>query len=172
MKRLASLVLLLLLACPQAGFAGDLTLSFADPAWNGKVIPSGQICKKFGGNGSAPSISVAGIPTEADALVLEFSDKNSSTMNYGGHGKVGYRIAPGSGTVVVPSFAGETFTLPEGFFLISKHKGWSEPGAYLPPCSGGKSNKYYVTVKAVKLESEDGMSFKTLAEEMLTLGFY
>ncbi len=172
MKRLACLALLLLLTCPQAGLAGDLTLSFADPAWNGKSVPSGQICKKFGGNGSAPSISVAGIPAEADALVLEFSDRSHSPMNHGGHGKVGYRITPGAGTVVVPSFAGETFTLPEGFFLISKHKGWSEPGAYLPPCSGGQSNKYVVTVKAVKLESEDGKSFKTLAEEMLSLGYY
>jgi len=172
MKRLACLALLLLLAWPQASLAGDLTLSFADPAWNGKSIPTGQICKKFGGNGSSPSLTVAGIPAEADALVLEFSDRSYGPMNHGGHGKVGYRIAPGAGTVVAPSFAGETFTLPAGYFLISKHKGGGEPGAYLPPCSGGKSNKYYVTVKAVKLESEDGTSFKTLAEEMLTLGFY
>lgn len=56
--------------------------------------------------------------------------------------------------------------------MISKHKGWSEPGAYLPPCSGGTKNKYYVTVKAVKLESEDGKSYKKLADESLTLGFY
>ena len=74
--------------------------------------------------------------------------------------------------MVVPSFAGETLTLPEGFFLISKQKGGGAAGAYLPPCSGGRSNKYYVTVRAVKLESEDGTSFKKLASEQLTMGYY
>lgn len=172
MKRFVVFALFAALAAPQGAFAGDLTLGFADAAWNGKRIPSTQICKKFGGNGATPALKVEGIPAEADALVLEFSDRTYSPMNNGGHGKIGFRIAPGAGTVVVPSVPGETFTLPEGFFMVSAHKGWSDPGAYLPPCSGGKGNKYSVTVKAVKLESQDGKNFKTLADENLTLGFY
>lgn len=172
MKHLACLALFMSLALPHSALAEDLKLNFADPAWTGKSIPSGQICKKFGGNGATPALRVENIPAEADAIVLEFSDKSYGPMNDGGHGKIGFRITPGAGSVVVPSFAGETFTLPEGFFLISKHKGWSDPGAYLPPCSGGQSNKYYVTVKAVKLESEDGKSFKKLASELLVMGFY
>jgi len=172
MKRLACLALLLTLTWPLSSLAADLKLSFSDPAWDGSRIPAGQICKKFGGSGSAPSITVEGIPAEANALVLEFSDKDYAPMNHGGHGKIGFKIVAGTAKVVVPSFAGETFTLPEGFTMISKHKGWSEPGAYLPPCSGGSKNKYYVTVKAVKLESEDGKSYKTLADGDLTLGYY
>lgn len=31
--------------------AGDLILSFADPAWDGRKIPPNQHCRKFGGDG-------------------------------------------------------------------------------------------------------------------------
>lgn len=115
MKKLLGLLTLLVLALPLTSIAGDFKITFSDPAWDGKSIPSGQICKKFGGNGATPSITVSGVPAEADAIVLEFSDKDDSKMNNGGHGKIGYRITPGAAQVIVPSFPGETFTLPEGF---------------------------------------------------------
>ncbi|MBU1231188.1 MAG: hypothetical protein KKA55_08790 [Proteobacteria bacterium] len=172
MKRLACLALLLTLACPLAGLAADLQVSFADPAWNGEKIPAGQICKKFGGSGSTPPITVENIPPEADAIVLSFCDRSYSPMNHGGHGVIAYRIAPGSAKVVVPAFPGETFDVPEGFLMLRKHQGWSTPGAYLPPCSGGNGNRYDVEVSAAKLESEDGKSRKELVTKKLTLGYY
>ena len=45
---------------------------------------------------------------------------------------------------------------------------WSSPG-YLPPCSGGRGNKYEAEVYAVILEGND---YKEIAEGEITLGRY
>lgn len=174
MKRIACLVLLLTLACPLASLADDFKAAFTDPAYNTKSIPKENICTWRGGQGASVSFTVSGIPAGADALVFEYSDKDDRGMNNGGHGKIGFRIAPGTASVVVPSFPGEVMTLPEGFFLIAPHKAESrvsKPGAYLAPCSN-YGNKYLVQIKAVKLESEDGKKYSTLTSSSMTLAIY
>jgi hypothetical protein len=115
---------------------------------------------------------VEGIPAGADALVLEFSDKDYAPLSRGGHGKIGFVIAPGAARAEVPAMPGETFTLPEGFFHIDGHHGWSDAGAHLPPCSGGQSHKYFVTVKAVQRDPANAKAYKELASTQLVLGFY
>ena len=151
----------------------ELKISFADSKWNGKEIPNGQQCGKFGGNASTPQLIVGNIPPEANALVMEYSDRNSRRMNNGGHGKIGYRIKSGSHQVVIPSVPGHTFDLPKDFFLIAAHKNpaWDKAGAYMPPCSGGKGNLYVVEVKAVH-DAPDGQDSLILGQGILTLGRY
>lgn len=152
---------------------GSLTVSLADPAWNGKKVLADQVCNKFGGNqASSPMLTVEGIPAEADALVLSFNDESYTPMDKGGHGIV--RFAHNKGvTAQVPAVPGETDSLPSGLNVVTKHRGtgWSGTGgAYLPPCSGGRGNTYSIDVSAVKT-SPDGASV-TLAKGKIVMGKY
>src|SRR5688500_18097487 len=135
------------LAAPVAALEAKL----ADDAWDGVEVPEGQQCQKFGGKGLSPALAVSGIPNGASHLVLEWSDRTYPPMDKGGHGKVAYAIESGKTEVTVPSVPGHTVELPSGFSVVEQHKAptWDKPGAYLPPCSGGRGNSYYVTVKAV-----------------------
>ena len=166
------MVLLSLLTVNSYASSMSLSVSLADPAWDGKNVPVGQQCKKFGGEGSTPFLNVNQIPSGTNAIIMEYSDRTHRPMDCGGHGKFGYRILPGSSSVKVPSVAGHTFDLPQGFFLIEAHRAprWDREGAYLSPCSGGKGNDYYVTVKAVK-EVDDDVR-EVLAETEVLLGRY
>lgn len=149
-----------------------LHLELADKDWNGERIPDGQQCLREGGiNPSTPSILVANIPAGTVALILEFSDRDFYPMNNGGHGKVGFVIEEGASEVLIPSILGNTFDLSEDFFIVQEHlTSIGEPGAYMPPCSGGGNHEYYVTVKAVdKIESEN---FGLLGYGILELGIY
>lgn len=175
-----------LTACGGGGGGGSnstdadldaLKVAHADPAWDGESVPVGQQCLMHGGvDPSTPSIQVSNIPSGSDAIILEFSDRNSVQMNNGGHGKVGFIIATGTIDAVVPPIPGQTFILPPGFYLIQEHRAAAlfsfTAGAYMPPCSGGIGNSYYVTVKAVKLVSADGKTFTLLDESILELGRY
>ena len=147
--RISLFLSLTLLAIPA--LSAELELSFVDSAWDGDLVPDGQQCQKFEGRGATPEIKVSGIPSGANALILEFSDRSYKPMDDGGHGKLGYEIEPGAGEVTIPSVAGHTTDLPEGFYVVAEHQApnWDKAGAYLPPCSGGRGNSYYVTVKAV-----------------------
>jgi len=120
----------------------DLTVSFADPAWDGKNIPAGQQCPDFGGQG--------------------------------GQGRIGYRFAPGTETLTLPSVPGNTFDLPEPFFVIAAHRKpfQSKPGAYLPPCSGGRGDLYYLLVKAIWIPESPEMEAEVLGQGKLFLGRY
>lgn len=150
-----------------------LTVSLADPAWNGKKIPADQVCKKFGSTqASSPMLTVEGIPAEADALVLSFNDETYGPMDKGGHGIVRLAINK-SATAQVPAVSGETDTLPTGMSVVTKHRGtgWSGTGgAYLPPCSGGRGNTYSIDVSAVKT-SADGSS-TSLGKGKIVMGKY
>jgi hypothetical protein len=153
----------------------DLEISFTDSLWNGKKVPAGQQCSRFGGNGATPPLMVKNIPAGANALIMEYSDRDSQYryMDNGGHGKIGYNITPGTKQVTIPSVPGHTFDLPKGFFLVSAHQApnWDKAGAYMPPCSGGKENLYYVTVKAV-YDAPEGKESQLLGKGRLTLGRY
>jgi hypothetical protein len=153
-----------------------LRAEFADSEWNGSSVPSGQQCSYHGGtNPSTPQILVSDIPEGSTAIVLEFSDRDWGPMDNGGHGKIGYTVDEGTSEVLIPTVRANTFNLPDGFFLVREHQGPAsagEPGAYMPPCSGGLSNAYYVTIKAVELVAIEEGTFNEIEETILELGRY
>jgi len=57
---------------------------------------------------------------------------------------------------------------------VAAHQGssWDTAGAYMPPCSGGMGNRYYVTVNAVYQASPESKEFKLLGQAVLELGKY
>jgi hypothetical protein len=138
-------------------------------------VPVGQQCNKFGGNGATPSLMVKNIPNGVNALIMEYSDRDSEYryMDNGGHGKIGYMIMSGTKQIIIPSVPGHSFDLPKGFFLVSAHQApnYDKAGAYMPPCSGGKGHLYYVPVKSV-YDAPEGKESQRLGEGQLTLGKY
>ena len=150
-----------------------LDISFADPIWGGKKVPKGQQCNRFGGKGSTPRLIVKNIPSGTNSIIMEYSDRSYDMMDNGGHGKIGYRIPKGATEITVPSVPGHSFDLPEGFFLVAAQRNpqWDRGGAYLPPCSGGMGNYYYVTVKAV-YDAPKGEESKLLGKGKIGLGTY
>lgn len=154
--------------------AADLDASFADPAWDGKKIPKGQQCTKFGGGGGTPALRVENIPAEANAVIVEFNDRNYQPLSWdGGHGKIGFWIEAGSTAATLPSVPGETKDLPEGSFVEKRNRAtgaYARPG-YLPPCSGGRGHRYFAVVKAVN-KVEGKRKPEVLAEAKLQLGRY
>jgi hypothetical protein len=162
----------ILLINTSAYAANTLNASLIDSAWNSKKVPDGQQCEKFGGNGSTPKIRVHDIPSGTNAIIMEYSDRSYQPMDLGGHGKFAYRIKDNVSEIDVPSVIGHTFRLPESFFLIEAQRApsWDKAGAYLPPCSGGKGNEYYVTIKAVK--EIDGGIREVLGQTEVSLGQY
>ena len=159
----------------KAPEAAGLKAAFADALWDGKAVPDGQQCQKFGGKDPAtPALTVSNIPAEANAIIMEYGDRNYEHMNHGGHGKIGYRIEAGTSEASIPSVPGHSLEVPEGFFVVAAHKApsWDTEGAYLPPCSGGKGNRYGVTVKAVSQSAAEGAEAKVLGEVDLSFGKY
>ncbi len=153
--------------------ADDLVLSFTNPAWLASGIPEGQQCNRFKGiNPQSPELVIKDIPEDATAIVLEFSDRTFANMNNGGHGKVGYKIPKGTKEVTIPRIQGHTTELPESFFIVAEHRapGWDTAGAYLPPCSGGRGNQYFIDVKAVVLSGTDVSNI--LAEASIQMATY
>lgn len=153
--------------------AQALVAELADPAWDGKVVPKGMQCQKFGGdNPRTPALMISDIPLGTNVLIFEYSDRSHQPMDNGGHGKMGYALNQADSTSIwVPQLAGHSFALPKGFFMIEAHRNpnWDKAGAYMPPCSGGRNNSYYVTVKAAQIKDD---LLKVQAETVLELGKY
>lgn len=144
----------------------------ADPSWDGEWVPKGMQCQKFGGDGPrTPGLVVSDIPQGTNVLIFEYSDRSHQPMDNGGHGKFGYALNNQTGTAWIPQVSGHSFDLPKGFFLIEAHRNpkWDKAGAYMPPCSGGKKNSYYVKVKAAQIK-DDQLEIK--AKSVLELGKY
>ena len=152
---------------------GDLVVEFADPAWDGKMIPLGQHCKKFGGNGATPPLTVSNIPAEANAIIVEFNDRDYQPLSKnGGHGKIGFDIDTGINSVTLPAVPGGTNEMPEGVWLVKKNRAtgaWRSKG-YLPPCSGGRKNQYEAIVHAVEKTSKK--EFNKISKAKIVLGKY
>lgn len=158
---------------PVAENLPSLKVSFADPAWTGKAIPSGQHCQLLGGKGATPALKIENIPAGANAVIVEFNDLSYAPLsNNGGHGKIGYWIKGNSATLV--SVPGDTDKLPEGAFLEAKANasGKYASSGYLPPCSGGRGNTYAAEVKAVYKAKSEKEESKLLAIGKITLGTY
>jgi len=143
-----------------------LIVSFVDPIWDGIRIPAGQQCTAYGGNGASPRLLIKNIPSGANVLIMEYSDKTYPPMDNGGHGVIGCRLHRGTKEITIPSIAARAKDLPEGFFLVAP---MDTP--YAAPCSGGIGNLYYVTVKAV-YEAPQGKESKLLAKSVVNLGEY
>jgi phosphatidylethanolamine-binding protein (PEBP) family uncharacterized protein len=153
---------------------GNLNIRFTEKKWDGKKVPEGQQCQRFGGNPFTPSIMVTKIPTEANAIILEFNDRDWPPMDNGGHGRIGYYLKHPVTEISIPSIPGHSFELPEGFFLIEAHRGpqWDKSGAYMPPCSGGSGHHYYLKVIAARIIDIEKQEYKTLSKGILEMGVY
>ena len=152
-----------------AAFAqAALTAKFTDPAWDGQKVPAGQQCSLFGGQGSTPPLEVSGLPDGTAKITLAFNDKTYTPMDNGGHGVIGFDVAPAGGVATLAPAPGESDQLPAGVSVVTKNRGTGEydkPG-YLPPCSGGSGNLYSATITA--LDS----SGATLGTGEIELGHY
>ncbi|MDE0459449.1 MAG: hypothetical protein OXI15_19325 [Chromatiales bacterium] len=85
----------------------------------------------------------------------------------GGHGIVGFEHS-GGGEAVLPPVPGSTEETPPGTWIEKKNRAtgaWKSP-VYLPPCSGGRGNRYVAVVKAVDADR------KVLAKAKIKLGRY
>jgi len=156
-------------------YAGDLAVTFAKGSkWDGKKVPAGQHCDRFEGNGSTPPLIISGLPQGTEAIIIEYSDRDSQQMNNGGHGKVGMKVDAGATSVNFPAVPGHTFDLPEGVFMVKAHRNpdWATEGAYMPPCSGGRNNTYYLTAIAAKIKNFEKKKFKKLDKAKLIMGNY
>ena len=154
----------------MASPACSMEVSFADAEWDGKNVPSGQQCQKFGGKKSGtPRFQIAEIPSGTIELIFEYSDRDYAPMDNGGHGIVAYKLSDKARNVTIPSVPGHTFDLTPPFASIKAHQAprWDKAGAYMPPCSGGKGNSYYVTIKAVGTKGSDK---EVLAKKVLEMG--
>lgn len=154
--------------------AETLSVAFTNSKWTAESIPEGQQCLRFKGeNPQSPELVVKNIPAGTTAIILEFSDRSFARMDKGGHGIVGFNVNAEAGAeVLVPAVPGHTETLPENFFLVANHKapGWDKAGAYLPPCSGGRGNQYFIDVKAVVWSGEK--IEKVLAETSIQMATF
>ena len=154
--------------------AADLSVTFADPAWDGKNIPDGQQCTLFGGEGATPALQVENIPAEANAIIVEYNDQDYRPLSRdGGHGKIGFWVEEGSASAMLVSVPGETEDLSSGAFVEKRNRArgsYARPG-YLPPCSGGDGHRYFAEVKAVK-KGEGEKKPQVLAEVKIQLGKY
>lgn len=160
---------------PASDSIPTLKVSFADSAWTGNTIPSGEQCQMFGGKGSTPALKIENIPAGANAIIVEYNDLSYAPLSSGGgHGKIGFWIKH-SGSTTLDSVPGETAQLSvEGSFVEARALSTGEyasPG-YLPPCSGGRGNTYVADVKAVYKATKEGEENRLLAQQRIKLGTY
>jgi hypothetical protein len=164
MKIFASVLALLLVAASPS--VADMKAAVSAP-WNGKKVPAGQQCTLHGGNGKTPPFQVTGIPAGTVMLVVEYNDKSYSKLSSkGGHGTIGYPVKGASAKF--PAVPGLSAKLPAGIRVIKKARSTGDyaSAGYLPPCSGGKGNKYQADVKAINAGG------KVLAKTKMDLGRY
>jgi phosphatidylethanolamine-binding protein (PEBP) family uncharacterized protein len=158
-------VLPLLFATAMPALAG-MNANVTAP-WDGKKVPAGQQCTLDGGKGKTPPFQVTGIPDGTVMLVVEYNDKSYSKLSSkGGHGTIGYPVKGSSGAF--PAVPGLSAKLPGGIRVIKNARGTGDyaSAGYMPPCSGGKGNKYQADVKAVNAAG------KVIATTKMELGRY
>ena len=113
---------------------------------------------------------VSGIPEGATAILVEFNDASFAPLSSrGGHGIVGFEYT-GGGESVLPPVPGGTEETPAGTWIEKKNRAtgaWKSPG-YLPPCSGGRGNRYFAVVKAVDADKKVLAKAQDQARPLLT----
>lgn len=140
-------------------------------SWNGKIIPKGQQCNRFGGDATTPPITIKNLPKDANFIVMSYNDINAASMNNGGHGILGYAVNQSKGSINIPKVPGHTFDLPRGFNSIQPHlaPNWDTAGSYMPPCSGGGGHNYTVKIEAFAINQQE---IKLLDTSIISLGKY
>jgi len=127
----------------------DMTAQLSG-GWDGRKVPAGQQCKLHGGKGSTPPMRVSGIPQGAVWIVAYFNDKSYGPLSRdGGHGTIAYPVR--GATTDLPAVPGMSAKLPGGARVVKAARSsgdYASPG-YLPPCSGGRGNRYTVDLKAI-----------------------
>jgi len=155
----------ILLAC--AGMAqAKMDVKLGAP-WDGKKVPKGQHCALQGGKGSTPPMVVTGLPTGTVMVLVAFNDKSYQPLSTGGgHGQIGFPVK--GATAKLPAVPGMTAKLPGGARVIkpARATGKFASKGYLPPCSGGRGNKYSADVKAISAAG------KVLETVTITIGRY
>ena len=138
-----------MLLAASAANAQNFTAELGAP-WDGVKVPDGQQCRLFDGNGATPAIILQGLPEGTTHIRVEFNDKSYAPLaNNGGHGVIGFQVS--GPDAVLPSVPGMTDTLPEGAEVLAAARStgrYASPG-YLPPCSGGRGNRYMADVIAL-----------------------
>lgn len=141
---------LIVLSLGTSAFAADFKVKLTG-GWNGKTVPAGQHCRLHGGKGKTPPMTISGLPEGTEWVLVEYNDRDYKPLSKkGGHGSIGY---PVSGTSVkLPAVAARSNKLPNGIFVHKKarSKGDYASKGYLPPCSGGKGNRYFADVHAMQ----------------------
>lgn len=159
---IAATTILLSFSANAADFKAKLS-----GGWDGRKVPSGQHCRLFGGKGKTPPMKVTGLPAGTEWLYVEYNDASYGPLSKnGGHGIIGYPVKGTSASLkAVP---GMTASLPGGAKVVKRARssGKYASAGYLPPCSGGRGNKYFADVKAI------GKGGKTLAKTRVELGKY
>jgi len=174
-----AVLVLALAGCKRSYFGNELVetpaalqVAFADAKWTGRSVPADEVCKPYGAkNPMSPRLVVSGIPAGADALIVEFNDLSYPPLSSGGgHGAVSVAVPRGQASATVPAVPGESTALPPGVTAVKLHGGGVPglgAGAYLPPCSGGRSHIYQARVHAV-----DSATHRVLAQGEISLGSY
>ncbi len=129
--------------------AQSFTAKLALP-WNGVTVPDGQQCRLFGGDGATPIIVLQGLPEGTVQMRVEFNDKSYAPLaDNGGHGVIGFPVS--GPDAVLPSVPGMTAYLPLGAEVLAaaRSSGQYASAGYLPPCSGGRGNRYMADVIAL-----------------------
>jgi len=155
-----------LLLAASAATAQRFTASLSPP-WDGQLVPEGQQCALFGGNGATPEITLRGLPQATVQIRVEFNDKSYAPLaDNGGHGVVGFAVnAPDA---VLPSVPGMSADMPAGVSVLAAARtgGAYASAGYLPPCSGGRGNRYMADIIAL---DRNGIE---LARQSIELGRY
>ncbi len=146
MRNFLSLVFIL---AASGAYAQSFSATLSPP-WDGINVPEGQQCHLYDGNGATPEISVSGLPAGTAMVRVEFNDKSYEPLSEdGGHGVIGFVVS--STDAVLPSVPGMTADLPAGTEVLAAARTggqYASPG-YLPPCSGGRGNRYTADVIAL-----------------------
>ncbi|SHI68423.1 hypothetical protein SAMN05444000_102233 [Shimia gijangensis] len=151
----------------SAGIAvADMNVTLGS-GWNGKSVPKGQQCTLFGGKGATPPMNATGLPKGTAWVYVEFNDKDYQPLSTkGGHGIIGYPVSGSSADLyAVPGLKG---SLPGKAKVIKKARssGKYASSGYLPPCSGGKGNRYFADVYAIDANG------KVLGKKRVQIGRY
>ena len=137
------------LMAASAASAQSFTAELAPP-WDGTDVPGGEQCRLFNGNGATPMIILQGLPEGTVQMRVEFNDKSYGPLaNNGGHGVIGFLVS--GPNAVLPAVPGMTADLPAGAEVLAAARSsgqYASPG-YLPPCSGGRGNRYMADVIAL-----------------------
>lgn len=149
-----------------------LSVGFVDAGWNGVEIPVVGRCGDCGGGGRSPALSISGLPTEANEVIVEFNDLRIRDLaQNGGHGTLAVATG-GKSEVIFPSVREETMSLPRGVRSVRKHRCvffGHKGGAYKAPCGCGQGNEYVATVLAVH---RTGDRTAVLAQVEVALGLF